>query len=165
MGVVRQFNSMGAFATHLVGLQVATLKAAEHGLNQATKLIQEDAKARIGEYQDAAGPFPAWANLAESTVNDRISKGFSPDEPLLRTGDLRESIEREVKGLEGVVGSKSDIALYQEMGTERIPPRPFLGPAAFNNKAKIQKLIGDAVFTALTGGEIVENEAYKLIEG
>ena len=58
------------------------------------------------------------------------------------------------KGNEAVVGSKSDIAFYQEVGTPTIPPRPFIGPAAFKNKEKICQLLGEAVVHALEYGAV-----------
>ena len=77
----------------------------------------------------------------------------------LLSPDLRESIQHEVDGtighLEAIIGSKSDIAEYQEFGTEKIPPRPFIGPAAFNQKDKIQQLLGEAFVEGLVGGESI----------
>lgn len=151
-----EFQSLASFATHLLAVEIASRKALEKGLDNVAKLVQADAKQRIGEYQDATGPFPAWAPLKPDTIADRVSQGFTPDDPLLRSGDMRESIEREVQGLEAAIGSKSDIALYQEMGTATIPPRPFLGPAAYANKENIQKILGEAFVSGLTGQRVIE---------
>jgi hypothetical protein len=70
-----------------------------------------------------------WPQLAESTQRERERLGFAANEPLLRTGDLRESIEYTVLPREAAVeiGSNDKIAVYQELGTSRIPPRSFLG--------------------------------------
>jgi hypothetical protein len=59
-----------------------------------------------------------------------------------------------VQGDEAAVGSTSEIAVYQELGTEKIPPRPFLGPAAFKNKDRIEAMLGQAVVNALEYGEV-----------
>lgn len=67
----------------------------------------------------------------------------SSTDPLLRTGDLKKSIQSDAEiteeGARGVAGSSSKIALYQEMGTANallpIPPRPFLA-AGMNQAAK-----------------------------
>ncbi len=59
-----------------------------------------------------------------------MSKGFPANNPLLRSGELRDSITMRSDGNGAIIGSPLDIALYQENGTEHIPPRPFLGPAA-----------------------------------
>jgi phage gpG-like protein len=132
-----EFQSLGAFSAHLARLATQAPAVDRHILKSGARAIQKDAQARIGSYQDAEGPFPAWANLAEATVDDRLRKGFTPDDPLLRTGDMRKSIETHVEGNEASIGSRSPIALYQEQGTSTIPPRPFLGPAAHHLKATI----------------------------
>jgi len=139
---MQEFDSFGAFGRHLAKTaamgEVVTALAAKEG----AKLIADDAKAKIGEYQDGVGPFTAWANLADSTVNDRLSKGFSPDEPLLRTGELRDSIEVVSNGSEAGAVSADLVALYQEQGTATIPPRPFLGSAGYQSKKNIEHALG-----------------------
>ena len=117
--------------------------------------IENTAKNKIGHYQSESGPFQEWPELADSTKADRLNKGYDPDEPLLREGTLRDSIQHEVGGLEAVIGSKSDIAAYQEFGTNRIPPRPFIGPAAFENKEKIERIIGEAAVAGIVGGRLI----------
>jgi phage gpG-like protein len=64
------------------------------------------------------------------------------DSPLLETGDLRDSIERDVQHGVAFVGSNNPKALWHEFGTSRIPPRPFLEGAANAKHAEIGKLIG-----------------------
>jgi HK97 gp10 family phage protein len=152
---MREFESPALFAEHLVAMAVAVEKSAQQGLKKAAKLIESDAKRQIGHYQPEVGPFQDWAPLADSTEAEKARLGYPSDAPLLREGDLRDSIEHEVVGLEAVVGSKSDIAEYQEFGTDKIPPRPFIGPAAFKNKDKIQKILGEALVTGLVGGEVI----------
>lgn len=129
-----EFDSFGALGLHFAKLAVAGEAVTHHIVSEGAKAIQADARGRLGTYQDGEGPFPAWANLAEATVDDRLRKGFTPDDPLLRTGDLRKSITTKVDGNVAGIGSESPIALYQEQGTSKIPPRPFLGPAGFNSK-------------------------------
>lgn len=86
--------------------------------------VSTQAKAVLGTY--AYG----WPQLAASTQADRVRKGFAANEPLLRTGEMRESIRSEAVsagfGAEGVVYSVDQIAVYQELGTKNIPARPFL---------------------------------------
>lgn len=154
MGAMREFESVTSFIVHLARAELAVRVAAHHALDQAAKIIENDAKRQLGVYQPEAGPFNAWSELADSTKNDRRSAGFPEDEPLLRTGALRDSISREVHGTEAAVGSTSEIAVYQELGTDKIPPRPFLGPAAFKNKDRIEAMLGRAVVNALEYGEV-----------
>lgn len=151
---MREFNSLAAFSMHLVKAAIA-VRVAEHlALDRAAEIIEKDAKRQLGTYQPEAGPFAAWAPLAAATVADRIAKGFTPDDPLLRDGTLRDSISRTVEGHEAAIGSTSDIAVYQELGTEKIPPRPFLGPAAFNNREAVEKVLAQYVLGALEYGAV-----------
>lgn len=151
-------KTLGSLAELAYELERGTLGAivsAHNAMHAAAKLVQKDAQGRIGQYQAATGPFDAWAELADSTKKDRVNKGYTPDDPLLRDGTLRDSIEVEIAPLEAVIGSKEDIAAYQEFGTATIPPRPFLGPAAFDNLEKIEKLIGKAVVQGLSTGQVL----------
>lgn len=150
---MREFDNLTSFCLHFATLTVAIHEAEQKGLERIAKIIQEDAKQRIGEYQSEEGGFPAWADLADSTEAEKARLGYPIDAPLLRTGELRDSIEKEVERGEAVVGSKMDIAEYQEFGTERIPPRPFIGPAAFSNKDKIERMLGAVMVEGLTGGQ------------
>ncbi len=125
------------------------IAAAEHALGEAARAVQEDAQARIGEYQMSSWPFPEWQPLAASTEAEKARLGYPDNAPLLRDGSLRDSIVAEHDGMEAVVGSKDPVAAYQEFGTDTIPPRPFIGPAAFDSREKIQHTIGAAVAGAL----------------
>jgi hypothetical protein len=102
---------------------LATLPAQlEIGLDKVGELAETLAVSYIGHEQES------WPPLAESTLRDKEAKGFPVPSPLLRTGEMRDSIRRELDpiALEVIVGSSDPRALWQEMGTSRIPPRPFL---------------------------------------
>ncbi|WP_324021801.1 hypothetical protein GC090_20050 (plasmid) [Pantoea sp. JZ29] len=123
--------------------QIATdLESTFHAI---VKEIEETAKEEIGVYQPSYGPFDAWSPLAESTKADRVRHGYTEDEPLLRSGELRDSIESELVGLSAIVGTKSQIGLWQEVGTDRIPPRPFIGPAYVRKIDPLVEAIGMAI--------------------
>lgn len=154
---MREFHSLESFAIHLAGAAVAVVVAEHKALGRAAVVIEKDAKNRIGEYQGSVGPFQDWAPLADSTEAEKERLGYALDAPLLREGDLKNSIEHEVENGEAIIGSKLDIAAYQEFGTEKIPPRPFIGPAAFANKDKIERLIGNAAIEGLTLGEVIHH--------
>jgi len=146
-------------------MAVNTVISLHEGLHAAAKVIEKDAKDRIGEYQAAAGPFNAWDGLADSTMAARELAGYPANEPLLVSGELRDSIEHEVAGLEAVVGSKLEKAAWQEFGTEQggqrhIPPRPFIGPAAFENKEKIEGILGAASVRGLSKGGAIPSLHY-----
>jgi len=136
------------FARELSSASASIATGLEAGFRVIVKEIEETAKEEIGVYQPAYGPFDAWAPLAESTKADRVRQGYSEDEPLLRSGELRDSIQSEVVGLAAIVGTKSEIGLWQEVGTDRIPPRPFIGPAYLR---KIDPLM-EAIEQTLSNG-------------
>lgn len=151
---LRTFSSMVEFADHLLERQAAVVTALRTGLEICAESIEKTAKEEIGNYQDAIGPFEAWPDLADSTKADRVAKGYSEDEPLLREGDLRDSIRHEVGALDAFIGSDSDIAVYQELGTDKIPPRPFLGTALFHNEGLIREVMGGSLVAGILGEDV-----------
>ena len=157
---MKSFNSFGAFAQHLAALgSVAAFDAVNHHLlEESAQMIEKRAKDKIGEYQAAAGQFAAWAPLTQSTKEDRVRQGFPDDEPLLRTGGMRDSIEHKSDSQEAHIGSDSDIAKYQELGTSKIPPRSFLGGAAFEKASEVVDLIGEGMTMHLEGKGLAKVE-------
>lgn len=154
---MKEFNSLAEFSTHLVQLAAAEALALHRGLDKAAVLIENSAKAEIGMYQPAVGPFPEWAPLADSTEEEKARLGYPLDAPLLRTGDLRESIQHETVAFEAIIGSTSPIMAYQEFGTEKIPPRPVIGPAAFMNQEEIQAIVGSAAISGIIGEDVIHS--------
>lgn len=135
--------------------EVAIHMNATRALEIVARKVEATAKSEIGVYQDAIGPFGAWPELAESTQEERGRLGYTPNDPLLRTGELQRSISHNVKDLEATIGSDSDIMVYQEFGTSRIPPRPVIGPAAERNHEVIMKELGGAVVAGLIGSRSI----------
>src|SRR5882724_7536891 len=131
----------------------AELRAIEHDfealgpkvIERACQIIQKKAKATIGHEHDA------WPPLAESTIMDKAAHGFKTPAPLLRTGTLRDSIEYTVHGNQGWVGSDNPVAVFQELGTSRIPPRSFLVSAAISSEDKIHRMVGASAVAVLSG--------------
>jgi len=136
---LEQFGREMSFASTRIATEL------ELGFHAIVKEIEETAKEEIGVYQPAYGPFEAWAPLAASTKADRVRQGYTEDDPLLRSGELRGSIESEVVGLAAIVGTKSQIGLWQEVGTTRIPPRPYIGPAYVRKIDPLMESIGRAI--------------------
>lgn len=88
--MAREFTEQG-FLDYLAstpGRLEAQLRTA---MKHQASHLQKEAREEVGHYQEAAGPFPAWSPLADSTMDDRIRKGFTPDDPGLRTGGMRDS--------------------------------------------------------------------------
>jgi phage gpG-like protein len=95
-----------------------------------------------------------WPPLKPSTIERKESEGFATPDPLLRTGHLRDSIETETLGLTMVVGSAEKNAAYQEMGTKKMPPRPFLLPSAIKGTEELYEALGETAIVLLTPGKL-----------
>lgn len=159
--------SLESFAAELTGLAMAVHLESEKALERAAVLVENEAKRSIGHYQGAAGPFAAWAELADSTKDDRVHQGYPENEPELRDGTMRDGIEHTVQmdGFSGEaqIGSDSQILEWQELGTSRMPPRSILGGALVRKSEDVAELIGGSVYGALVGDE-VHNGAIPLID-
>lgn len=57
------------------------------------------------------------------------------------TGRLRNSITHYVKGNSVFIGSNVEYARYEEEGTSKRPPHPYLRPAVTNNMDKWKQII------------------------
>jgi len=161
---VKEFKTLAGFAAHLTKLASFGNEVADGIAEEAGAVIRDDAKAKLGSYQGAVGPFVGWAPLAQMTMEERAKNGFTPNDPLLASGQLRDAIESSLipggaqvgvphgphKEPNGTVEDVGEIALKMELGGAG-PPRPFLGPAAFESKPKINKLAGRAVVAWLVG--------------
>ncbi|MDA8231702.1 MAG: hypothetical protein M0006_10220 [Magnetospirillum sp.] len=154
---MKQFSSMADLAAHLAGLAVVQHEANHRALEHAAKVVEREAKNRIGEYQDASGPFAGWAELADSTKADRVAQGYSENEPGLRSGEMRDSIGHRVGDGDAHIGSDDDKLVWFELGTENQPPRSVLDGAAVAKEAEVVAIIGESAVAALVGEEVAGN--------
>lgn len=142
--------SPGEFAQRL---KLAAVRAREEitiPTEEAMSEVAARAKEVVGTY--AYG----WPQLADRTQEDRVALGFPANEPLLRTGGLRDSIEHRAEptaiGAEGLVYSDAKEALWAEMGTSRgEPPRSFLMQSLVRSEAKIAAIFGAFAMKLLQG--------------
>jgi hypothetical protein len=118
-------------------------------LDKVGQVVTQEVYRVIGTYDYG------WPTLAESTQSDRESHGFPADEPLKRTGAMRDSVWYKVGHKEVTIGTDNQIAVWQELGTSRIPPRPFLQGAAQHKMPETLEIIGRATIAGLSG-EAVE---------
>lgn len=58
------------------------------------------------------------------------------------TGHLKNSISTDVDGLTAEIGPTASYAMYQEYGTSRMRPQPFMGPAVDANEGKFVQAMG-----------------------
>jgi phage gpG-like protein len=140
-------HSLAEFAGHLAHAAIELEIVKHELLDEAGHIVETEAKRVLGTYEYG------WPQLADSTQTERERLGFTPNDPLLRTGDLKESIEHTVHGLSSVdIGSNNLYAKFQELGTDRIPPRSFLAGAAAHEGAKIAETVGRCYQAVLEGG-------------
>jgi HK97 gp10 family phage protein len=61
------------------------------------------------------------------------------ESPAVDTGFLTNSIQVEVDGLQGVVGTNAEYAMHLEFGTVKMEPRPYFGPAFEDAKPEFER--------------------------
>lgn len=91
----------------------------------------------------------AAARLLQEAVTADLSHppGAKPALPALRTGALRASIAQASDVNGAVVASTSEVAVFQEFGTARMAPHPFLGPVATRHADDATQAIANALRT------------------
>ena len=139
------------FATFLAGAPIRLAAAEYSAMERAAKLVQAETRHEIGTYQSDAGPFAAWAELADSTKQDRVRQGFTENDPGLRTGEMQASIGYAVGVREAAVGSDEEKMEWFELGTSKQPPRSALGGAAFRKAPEVAQILGQSAVMALLG--------------
>lgn len=129
-------------------------EVAHAGLVAPTETLMKDvavkAKAVLGTYDYG------WQSLAESTMAQRELLGYPKDEPGLRTGEMRASVETmavsTANGAQGLVYSPDVIALWFEMGTKRPqPPRSFLFKSLWLSTLEMDRIFGAFAMKILSG--------------
>ena len=99
------------------------------------------------------------APLAQATQDDRVSKGYTPNDPLLRDGSLlRDNVEMMHEGAVGGVGSSEPVQRDHEYGYINartgtpVPPRPVFKNAMVDSQAKILAIV-EASLPVIFGGK------------
>jgi hypothetical protein len=135
------------FAAMPIAIEAANRLALEKG----AKIIQTEAKRVIGTHDYG------WPALAESTV---AKKGH--DDPLIdysssKPGSLiRDTIQTKVEGKSAYIGSDSDVAVYNELGTSKAPPRSFLAGAAHHKGEAAAEAVGrEIVIVGMIGSKLI----------
>ena len=152
---MKKYQSFGALAKALERLSERLPLTLEVAMAASALVVEAAAKDEIGHYQrEDTGPFSAWEELKPATKADRLQQGFTENDPLLRTGELYGSIEHQSDFRSFVVGSTSEIMVYQELGTPKgIPPRPVLAVALYRNIETVLNIVGRTIERTLTGKE------------
>lgn len=141
--------SLESFCAHLTRGMAEFEAGVAAGLSAAGELIEREAKAELGTYQSGAGPFPAWEELHDYTKEDRVAKGFTENDPGLRSGEMRDSIGHTVTADSVHIGSDADELLWFEMGTDTQSPRSVLGLAMARHGKEASEIVAGAATAAL----------------
>jgi hypothetical protein len=144
-----EFKSFAAFAAHLERLAIVGPEVTHHIADKAAEEIQKTAQGIIGEYQAAIGPYPAWDELADRTQQERARLGYSENDPGFRSGKMQKSVERTAINAEAAIGSNDQNLVWFDLGTEKQPPRPVIGPAAIHSDVRVKTIIGKTMFAWL----------------
>jgi hypothetical protein len=113
--------SLEGFARFTEAIAVSHNKVVSAGLAVGAVAIRKKAHEIFGDNAKLA-------SLAPSTQEERSRQGFTPNDPLVRTGELRDSLEVEAGLMMAGVGSPDILMRYHELGDTRgrYPPRPVL---------------------------------------
>jgi phage gpG-like protein len=148
--------SLLSFVAHLRTIEADMEDLPTAIVARAAAMIAKQAKAQIGKQHEE------WPPLAQSTLKRKAA-----NTPLLETGELRDSIEWTVHGhgnhAEAEVGSNNDKAVWHELGTSRVPARPFLVPSAIVCEPKIVKMAARMTMSTLGGGGRNSRELRELL--
>lgn len=91
------------------------------------------------------------ARKMQEAIQETLSvpPGSDHEAPWLRTGTLQESIGHQSDNSAAVIGSNNPVAVDQELGTDNIPPRPFLSPTAAALAPGIALEVGGSIAAAI----------------
>ena len=122
-------------------------------LEEACLIVEKEAKrAHIGTYDYN------WPQLADETQKDRARKGFSDNEPGLRTGEMRDSIEHTVVGAAGIlrqheskayVGSDNQKLVWFGLVRKTQPPRSVLMQAGMHKRREVAHKLGEEIMVPM----------------
>lgn len=167
---MKTFANIESFLVHIAKISAKSQQIQTRAMRDAAEVLQTEAKSSLGHYKSAAGPFNAWADLSERTQTEREKMGYTSNDPLLRSGELRDHIDISFDSQNAVVGVPSeivgsgskadptrdigDIAADMEFGTNGkfpIPSRPFLGRSGFVKGHQAAAAAAEVITDALAG--------------
>lgn len=99
-------------------------------------------------FRSSGRPAP-WRPLSFGYLKRKVAQGYSP-KPLLKTGQLRNSITSNVERLKFSLGTAVKYAPYHQFGTATIPARPFLNFQS-NDISRINRLVAEYILDGKNG--------------
>jgi hypothetical protein len=121
--------SPAEFGAGLLAIAAEMKHAKKEALEHVGALVEKEARSYPGSYQ------PGWPALRPET----IARKATGDSPLLETGKTRESFGHIVQTSRDqvIIGSDEDTALWHELGTVKMPPRPLFSQALMTKTPQI----------------------------
>lgn len=139
------FRGLGEFANFLeerVGVEESALALAAE---MSADVMYEKAKKIYGDSSKLAP-------LAQATQDERVSLGYTPNDPLLRDGRLlRDSLEKAHVGAIGGIGSDEIIHYYHEhgyinaMSGASVPARPVFRLAFQESAPELEAIVKEVI--------------------
>ena len=156
MGTRRNVHSLDEAIAFFEGLSERITHGIAQGVEEGAEVVLHSVRDIVGHYQTSAlGPYPAWEPLSPWTTSDRESQGYSPNDPGLRDGTMRDSYQMHVGGTHAYVGSDDIRAVWFEEGTGPSsrggpqPPRLVLTLAAWRDSGKVFRMVYGQVAAAI----------------
>lgn len=143
--MAREFKSFTEAGAYFVRAAVIHETVKKQAMRRAGTKVLAHARSKFGVYQPAVGEWARWMYLTDYTMTERIWQGFTPDDPLKRSGGLKKSLHLSIDNDRIVIGSNDERMIWHEMGTSRMPPRAVLGPALYEKRHEVAKIIGHSI--------------------
>lgn len=147
---MKKFNSFQEFSNYLESSFKKYKRNEPKVLNFLGVYLGNKMIDTFGILQKGYGNFPSWAPLKPSTIADKIRGGYvynSQYNPLVRTGELKNSIDYKVSPKKLRVGSKSEIMIFHEFGTSKMAQRSVIGLTMFKQEKFIKNTFTKYFFT------------------
>lgn len=133
-------DGLAAMLAAMEGQEVRVREAAREGVNDALHHVEAIMKGLLGLTSHPPGtPTPSPPGSPPSLVTGRLRRSVQVNGPR-REGDDQWVAE---------VGPTAHYAMYQELGTSRLPARPFIAPAYAQAAPEIRNIIVGALRRAL----------------
>ncbi len=107
----------------------------------------------VGHIKRVFGDLNKLTTLAESTQAERVRQGYTANDPLKRSGELRDSITSESAGSISAVGSTDPKMPWLEYGTHKMPARPAIGIGTHDAAADTLVIVTAGAQALATGNE------------
>lgn|GEM_PF-2691281 len=118
-GALKVFEGLMQFAEFLEARPAVMIPTGQLVVGESARILAQEVRKGYGDH--------LLPELAEATQADRVAKGYSPDDPLLRDGALlRDSTEMRVGPDVAAAGTSEPIAGYHEFGYWNVRAQKFV---------------------------------------